>query len=245
MSNEKMMTMTAFRQATGASESTVGRWITRGLPCVRIPRAGGGRAQLFFPHDEALSWAAAHGNRTAQRQAIALAKKSTAAAANESPGPAANGKPSTPIMNVEDEGLIPALERLKRQEIESHRLLIRLKRAGDLNGVLAVSERHLAETKALAVLENAAVSFRTRIGELAPAAAMRDVFVKVVVGVKNNLLGVPNAVIPLILPYLKDEASARAIYKIIDDKIRGALRALKENRTPTPEPPPPPLHPGP
>ncbi|MDD2240643.1 MAG: hypothetical protein PHI93_08300 [Kiritimatiellae bacterium] len=230
MNNENILSMSAFRQKTGASEATVCRWLKKGLPCLRIPRAGGGRAQVFFDPSDALSWVAANGNRTARHKAIALANTTPEAAPNGSPGTAAASKPS-PADAGDDEGLLPALDRLRKQEIESHRLLIRLKRKGDLNAVLAVSERHLAETKALAVLENAAVQYETRMGELAPRAEMITAYERIMVSVKNSVLGIPSSVMPLIIPHLKDQNKAHDIMDLLDKATRGALRsAVQQGR---------------
>ena len=237
MSNtENILSMAAFREATGASEATVSRWLKRGLPCVRIARPSGGRAQVFFDTKEALSWAAAHGNKTAQQRAIALAHKSQVDAPDETPGTDAKDKASTSEPPGDDEGLIAALDRLKKQEIESHLLLLRMKRAGDLNGVLAVSERHLAETKALAVLENAAVQYRVRIGELGPRAEMRGVFERVIIGLKNMVLGLPSNVIPQIIPFLREPENAFEVQRIIDKAARDALRSVAERRDGTATP---------
>lgn len=227
MSNKNLLTMSAFMQATGASNATVSRWLKKGLPCLRIPRAGGGRAQVFFDPSDALSWVAAHGNRTARHKAIALANTTPEAATNGLPGTAAASKPSTDNA-PDDEGLLPALDRLRKQEIESHRLLIRLKRKGDLNAVLAVSERHLAETKALAVLENAAVQYETRLGELAPRAEMISAYERIMVSVKNAVLGIPSSVMPLIVPHLRDPQSAHEISRLLDARCRDALRSAAE-----------------
>lgn len=235
---ENLLTMAAFREATGASEATVSRWIKKGLPCHKVPRPGGGRPQVFFDKTDALSWAAANGNQTARHRAIALSKKATAAAPDESPGTAANGKPSKPELPGDGEGLIPALDRLKKQEIESHRLLIRMKRARDLNGVLAVSERHLAEVKALSTLENAAVQYRVRLGELGPVADMKAVFLKVITGLKNAVLGIPSAAVPLLMAHLKNPDDAQAVFAVLDRLVRDTLRTVAERRG-APEPPAP------
>jgi len=227
MSNKNLLTMSAFKEKTGASEATVCRWLKKGLPCLRIPRAGGGRAQVFFDPSDALSWVAAHGNRTARHKAIALANTTPEAAPNGSPGTAAASKPSTDDA-PDDEGLLPALDRLRKQEVESHRLLIRLKRKSDLNAVLAVSERHLAEVKALAVLESAAIQYQTRLGELAPRAEMISAYERIMVSVKNSVLGIPSSVMPLIIPHLRDQNKAHDIMAILDRATRDSLRSAAE-----------------
>jgi predicted DNA-binding transcriptional regulator AlpA len=233
--SENLLSMAAFREATGASDATVLRWVKKGLPCHKVPRPGGGRPQVFFDKTDSLSWAAAHGNQTARHRAIALSRKATAAAPDESPETAADGKPSKPELPGDDEGLIPALDRLKKQEIESHRLLIRMKRAKDLNGVLAVSERHLAEVKALSTLENAAVQYRVRLGELGPVADMKGVFLKVVTGLKNAVLGIPSAAVPRLAAHMKNPDSAQAVFAVLDRLVRDTLRDVAERKG-APEP---------
>lgn len=230
MKDKSLLSMPAFMQATGASNATVARWLKKGLPCLRIPRAGGGRPQVFFDPSDALSWVSAHGNKTARHRAIALANTTPEAAPNGSPGTATASKPSTDDAG-DDEGLLPALDRLRKQEIESHHLLIKLKRKGDLNAVLAVSERHLAEVKALAVLENAAVQYETRMGELAPRAEMISAYERIMVSVKNAVLGIPSSVMPLIIPHLKDQNKAHDIMAILDRATRDSLRsAVQQGR---------------
>lgn len=240
MSDENLLSMAAFREGTGASEATVSRWLKRGLPCVRIARQGGGRAQVFFDKIEALGWAAKHGSLTTRRKALALAGSIPAAAPDQTPGTDAEGKPSTAELPGADEGLLAALDRLKKQELASHRLLLRLKERGDLNAVLAVAETHLAETKALAVLENAAVQYRVRIGELGPRAEMQSVFERVIVSVKNAVLGIPSNVIPQLIPYLRDPEQVHGVHDILDRAARDALRAASERHTrPKLDQPPP------
>lgn len=230
MSNKNLLTMSAFMQATGASNATVARWLKKGLPCLRIPRAGGGRAQVFFDPSDALSWVSAHGNKTARHRAIAIANATAGTGSDDSPNAATASKPSTPDA-ADDEGLLCALGRLRTQEVESHHLLIRLKRKGDLNAVLAVSERHLAEVKALAVLENAAVQYETRLGELAPREEMITAYERIMVGVKNAVLGIPSSVMPLIIPHLKDQNKAHDIMAILDRATRDSLRsAVQQGR---------------
>lgn len=230
MSDENLLSMSAYQEATGASVATVGRWIKKGLPCQRIARPGGGRAQVFFDKTEALGWAVAHGNRTAQRKAIALAGRMPTAT-DKTPGTEANAKPSTAELPGDDEGLIAALGRLKKQELASHRLLMRLKERGDLNAVLAVSETHLQETKALAVLENAAVQFRVRSGELVEKTGMQNVFGRIIVSVKNAVLGVPSSAVPLLMPYLKDPEKAHDVFSILDRLCRNALQSASDRHS--------------
>lgn len=219
------MSLTAFSERTGASVSTVLRWCKRGLPVQRIPRPGGGRPALFFGPD-AVQWTAAHGNLTQRRKALALVNKSVpqATAAPASPASA----PSAPGTDADEEGLIAACERLRKQELATHKLLMSTKAAGDLHGATVLSERYTAECRALAHLEGAAVAHRVRIGELVLKSDIEGAYKRVLTGLKNNLMGIPSGVVPRLMAYLRDPNDAHAVRSILDEAIRGALRATAE-----------------
>lgn len=221
--SDNLMSMAAFREATGASESAVSRWLKKGLPCQRFARPGGGRAQVFFDQTAAMGWVALHGNQTQRRRAIALAQSVPDAGQADS-----KNKPSTP---QDEEGLVYAVERLKKQELASHRLLIRLKERGDLNAVLALQENHVKELRALAVLENSALQFRVRQGELVNYAASKAVYLKVITGIKNSVLGIPSSATLLLLPLLADPDRGKEVCAILDRLCRDALRSVADTRS--------------
>jgi hypothetical protein len=51
------------------------------------------------------------------------------------------------------------------------------------------------------------------------------------VGVKNAVLGIPSAVMPLIIPHLKDPNKAHDIMAILDKASRNALRNASKRST--------------
>ena len=222
-SEVEQLTFEGIRAMTGASPATVSRWVAKGCPHIRQPSGHGGRPILLFPKEDALSWIASHGNMTAARKAIALAGKS--------PGEGANIQ-AVDLAEIDAEGLLPCLARLRKTERATYRLLSRLKEKGDVGGATVLSERYVAETRALSALEAAAVQYRTRTGELGPRREMQGVFEKVIVGIKNAVLGIPSNVIPQLIPFLRDPEQAHEVHAIIDRASRDALRAVANKPRP-------------
>lgn len=180
---------------------------------------------LFFDPEEAKGWVALHGSQTQRRRALALTGSSAVAVTVPPPGE------DTKSDADEGEGLLPALERLKRQELETHRLLMRMKKEGSVAAVLALQDMHLAEIRALAKTESAAIDYRTRIGELGPVAELKAVSSRIIVTVKNAVLGIPSSAAPLLMPFLRDAEMAHQVYEILDRLCRDALRAASERHT--------------
>jgi phage terminase Nu1 subunit (DNA packaging protein) len=219
------------------SPSTLSRWVSKGLPCTRERTGHGGARRLLFNREAALRWIVENASLSSAQLARALTTKAT-------PEPTPEQATATPDPDsIDDEGLLPCLERLRKTERQTFLMLQRLKKAGDLGGVRVCGERYVNECRALVALEQAAVSYRERAGQLVNLADVQNTYSKVITGVKNNLLGVPAAVIPLLMPYLRDPANAGDVHRIIDERIRGALRGAAERRGGVepgkPEPPAP------
>ena len=215
----EMLTNEQIRALVNCSPATLSRWIKRGIPCHRETTGRGGAKRLLFDREAALRWVLENASLTSAQLARALTAKA-------SPEPTEPAAAEVNPDELDGEGVLSCLERLRRTERDSFRLLQKLKRAGDVGGIRVVAERYVAEVRALAHVERVAVDFQARSGELVNAAAVQGVYFKVITGLKNNLLGVPSSAIPLILPYLKDPDSAFEVHKIIDEKIRDALRAI-------------------
>lgn len=216
------LTAAALVALVGCSNSTLSRWVGAGLPHSREKTGHGGARRLLFKREDALRWIVENASLSSAQLAKALTAQASPKAAPE---------PTTGTLDAnaaEDEGLLPCLERLRKTERESFALLHRLKRSGEIAGVRVVGERYVNECRALVALERAAVDFQARRGELVNAAEARAVYMKVVTGIKNNLLGVPSSAIPLIMPYMNNPDCATTVHKIIDDKIRDALRAIEK-----------------
>jgi phage terminase Nu1 subunit (DNA packaging protein) len=208
----------------GCSNATLSRWIGKGLPCTREKTGHGGARRLLFNREAALRWIVENASISSAQLARALTTKAT-------PEPTPEQATATPDPDsIDDEGLLPCLERLRKTERETFLLLQRLKKAGDIGGVRIVGERFVGEARALVALEQAAVSYRERAGQLVNLADVQNTYSRVIEGVKNNLLGVPSAVIPLLMPYLRDPANAGDVHRILDARIRDALRGAAERR---------------
>lgn len=218
------MTSAELIKLVGASESTLSRWIKKGLPHQRQPTGHGGAKMFLFRRDDALRWIEENGGTGA-----ALLARS-ARSARSAPPPEAI-PPADELPNVDEldgEGLLECLARLQRTERETYQLLQRLKRAGDVSGVRLVSERYVAECRALSAIEQASLNYRLRIGELCVVSEVETMYSRVFVGVKNAVLGIPSSVMPLIIPHLRRPESAHEISRLLDARCRDALRGAAE-----------------
>jgi phage gp46-like protein len=207
----------------GCSNATLSRWIGKGLPHTRERTGHGGAQMLLFRREDALAWIEMNANTQAATAARAARK-----ANRPEPIPTAAELPN--VDELDGEGLLECLARLKRTERDSFRLLQKLKRAADVSGVRLVSERYTSECRALVALEQAATNYRLRNGELGNVADMKGVFLKVVTGLKNAVMGIPSAAIPQLMAHLKNPDSAQAVFGVLDRLVRDTLRDVAERR---------------
>jgi hypothetical protein len=218
-----------------------------------------GKAGLWFDKQIAMDWVANNGSLTAGRKAAAYANGGSAISeeVNASSPESHSSKLSKPDLSspaselfnriaepesakrvpvtidkvvAQEPGLLGNLERLKLQEYHTSAQLSIAKQANNVQLIITLSERHLHESKTLAALEQAALNFRMRIGELGPRAEMQNVFERVIVGIKNAVLGMPSAVIPQLIPYLRDPEQAHEVRAIIDKAARDSLRTVSDRR---------------
>ena len=241
-------------QEVGVKRLTVIRWVKKGLPCTRQKGGKGGRPEMIFDRETALQWGAANASLTASVKAKALNRQPNGEpdvhSSTESPtqnsfsqgssSPAVDTSENTkskrePVrINPEiarEPGLLGNLERLKAQEYHTSAQLSLAKQANNAGLIVVLSERHLHESKTLAALEQAALNYRIRMGELGPRAEMQSVFERVIVSVKNAILGLPSSVMPLLIPYLREPEKAHEVRTIIDKACRDSLHTASERHT--------------
>ena len=222
--SDDTLTASALLSLVGASNSTLSRWIKKGIPHQRAPTGRGGAPMLLFKLDDALEWIEM--NASTGAATMARAARSGKDANTPEAIPTAAELPN--VDELDGEGLLECLARLQRTERETYQLLQRLKRAGDVSGVRLVSERYVAECRALSAIEQAALNYRLRIGELCVVSEVETMYSRVFVGVKNAVLGIPSAVMPLINPHLRRPESAHEISRLLDARCRDALRGAAE-----------------
>ena len=179
---------------------------------------------LLFKLDDALEWIET--NASTGAATMARAARSGKDANTPEAIPTAAELPN--VDELDGEGLLECLARLQRTERETYQLLQRLKRAGDVSGVRLVSERYVAECRALSAIEQASLNYRLRIGELARVSDMESAYMRVLVSVKNAVLGIPANIMPLIIPHLRRPESAHEISRLLDARCRDALRSAAE-----------------
>ena len=222
----KTETLTAadLKKMVGASDSTLSRWIKKGLPHQRQPTGHGGAKMFVFRRDDALRWI----EENASTGAALLARSARSGSKSKNPEVIPDAAELPALDELDGEGLLECLARLQRTERDSFRLLQRLKKAGDVSGVRLVSERYVSECRALSAIEQAALNYRLRIGELVGVAETETMFSRIFVGVKNAVLGIPSSVMPLIIPHLRRPESAHEISRLLDARCRDALRSAAE-----------------
>ncbi len=224
MSKTKPLTAAALKTLVKVSEATLSRWIKKGIPHQRAPTGRGGAPMLLFKLDDALEWIEM--NASTGAATMARAARSGKDANTPEAIPTAAELPN--VDELDGEGLLECLARLQRTERETYQLLQRLKRAGDVSGVRLVSERYVAECRALSAIEQASLNYRLRIGELARVSDMESAYMRVLVSVKNAVLGIPANIMPLIIPHLRRPESAHEISRLLDARCRDALRGAAE-----------------
>ncbi len=220
----EMMTSAELIKLVGASDSTLSRWIKKGLPHQRQPTGHGGAKMFVFRRDDALRWI----EENASTGAALLARSARSGSKSKNPEVIPDAAELPALDELDGEGLLECLARLQRTERDSFRLLQRLKKAGDVSGVRLVSERYVSECRALSAIEQAALNYRLRIGELVGVAETETMFSRIFVGVKNAVLGIPSSVMPLIIPHLRRPESAHEISRLLDARCRDALRSAAE-----------------
>ena len=220
MSKTKPLTAAALKTLVKVSEATLSRWIKKGIPHQRAPTGRGGAPMLLFKLDDALEWIEM--NASTGAATMARAARSGKDANTPEAIPTAAELPN--VDELDGEGLLECLARLQRTERDSFRLLQRLKKAGDVSGVRLVSERYVSECRALSAIEQAALSYRLRVGELIRKADAEGAYMRVLVSLKNAVLGMPNAIMPIVIGYLKDPNKAHEVARIMDSKVRDILR---------------------
>ena len=214
------MTSAEIKSLVKVSDATLSRWVRKGIPHQKQPTGRGGAPMLLFNRDSALEWIET--NASTGAAIMARAARSGKDANTPEAIPTAAELPN--IDELDGEGLLECLARLQRTERDSFRLLQRLKKAGDVSGVRLVSERYVSECRALSAIEQAALNYRLRVGELIRTADAEGAYMRVLVGVKNAVLGMPNAIMPIVIGYLKDPNKAHEVARIMDSKVRDILR---------------------
>ena len=155
--SDDTLTASALLSLVGASNSTLSRWIAKGLPHSRETTGHGGARRLLFNRDSAMQWIVENASLSSAQLARALKTKAT-------PEPTPEPDTATPDPDsIDDEGLLPCLERLRKTERETFRLLQRLKRSGDIGGVRVVSEVETMYSRVFVGVKNAVLGIPSSV----------------------------------------------------------------------------------
>ena len=208
------------------SRQGIQAWVKAGCPtCGKAPSGKkGGRTSWLFNPSALMSWALAH-----NKNPKGLAGVAERAAQKSSPV----SKSTRPQLESADpellrkQGIVGALERARQQEMALS-VDVGRARANQLPPD-QISSLNAALTKLRAELrqqEMVGLEYQERAGELVDAKLMERTFVQIAHGVRERIMALPNQLVPVLRPYLKDPDESGKMHDEIKEAIIHALTAL-------------------
>ena len=202
--------------------------VADGCPTAGKAKTGkkGAPSWMFNP-TPFMSWMLAH-----NKNPKGLAGVAERAAQESGPAPKAD-RPQLESADPEllrKQGIIGALERARQQEMA---LSIDVGRAR-VNRLPPdqISSLNAALTKLRAELrqqEMVAIEFQERSGELVDAKLMERTFVQIASGVRERIMALPNQLVPVLRPYLKNPDESGVVHDEIRSAIIHALTSLPDD----------------
>ena len=144
------------------------------------------------------------------------------------PPPAGDGEAETEgevEIDEKSKGLEGALLRTEKMELRLYELEKAAVDNGDVRRAALLEKHRLAAAKGIAELREQVRVQMEKEGRLADADALESEYLKSITMAKNNILGVPSAAIPAIMPFLRDQNDAAAVEALLEGKLKDALRS--------------------
>ena len=211
------------------------RYITKlmgmGMPHAKRKSKKGGKRRIWYNYEECVLWMSTKGilSKTSKDQAAGeVAAGMAAQMSNSSDTNDSGPKLSSELLN--QVGMEGSLERLKLQEYNASRVIInKLKDNASQAQLDAAQKLHTRCAVALRQMEDAVLKHKYNKSVLVEYELMVQAWVRICVGIKNAVLGIPNACIPTASKLLTDkEAGPIQLSKILDEECRRALNALPD-----------------
>ena len=213
----------------GINRHTLKDWVKSGCPVAGKHKAGakGGRPLNLFNPSALMSWALAH-----NKNPKGLAGVAEQAAQNVTKSQTADGRTQLESADPEllrKQGIIGALERARQQEMALS-LDVGRARANHLPPD-QISSLNAALTKLRAELrqqEMVALDYQDRSGKLVDAMLMERTFDQIAHGVRERIMALPNQLVPVLRPYLKNPDESGVVHDEIKAAIIHALTSLPD-----------------
>lgn len=204
------------------------KMVADGLP-VAGRKATRGRPSWMFDPDAVAVWAAAAG-----RDIPAIAGEEIKQAVIEDV-PAQVDTPPAPVdtpPSQQDTDAEPIALQLQAERSQYQKLFSRFLRthAGDdAAGVAALAKAITLKSDALRRLELSVIEYQRKTGELVSVDLVTQKFYELASGTRERVMALPNELIPVLKPYLRDPDEVGQIKDIIDSAIRRALTVLPKS----------------
>ncbi len=223
-----MFSLPALAKEIGCNERQVRRWCNAGLPFTSVKGSHGGKPALRFEREGALLWIREHGSGKWSLEAGRLLakgggrKKKAGGKTSPVPGPEEKtGGGSSPLAKLEE-----AFEASSERFAEWNRQEARMMAEGRLREAKLCAQARAEAGKAVAQMQEQVMAAEKEIGTLVEAEEMEGRYLKVLNTVKNNVMGIPESVIPLLMPFLRDPEDAARVKDLMAGKVEDALRHI-------------------
>lgn len=206
-------------------------WEAKGLPFSTKKGRSGGKASHLYEKRQALEWLRDHASAKISQRARQVLKemdggnppedggKGEKKGSNPPPAPDRGGNSGS-----EGVGLEAAIRRMEAKEKRWSELGDRYLEAEDVTRAAMCDKQHIAMAKGLADLRSQYMEQERELGTLVNAADVAGLHLKVLTTLKNNILGVPNAMGPLVIPFLRNPEDAPAVVAAFEERLKDALR---------------------
>lgn len=223
----KTVTTKEICKQLGISVATLKRAVRDGCPVAKRSR---GKVSSRYNPTRVTAWFLAHGKNPKGIEGAAIKESMQNTPERRQEPSVAPQTPDRPDAGVISSlGLLGCLERVRQQERALHGTLINAIRAGATPGEIGAINRIItAKAAELRQLELAALEYQRKTGELVNAADVQRRFVELASGTRERVMAVPNNLMPVLRPFLKDPDDAGKVKDAIDDAIRHALTALPQ-----------------
>ena len=191
----------------------------------------GGKASHLYDKRTCLEWLRDHASAKISQRARQELERMDGGKPSREGGAAGIGGPkraSTPLpaaaSGAWEVGLDAAIRRMEAKEARWAELGDRYMEKEDVTRAAMCDKQHIAMAKGLADLRAQYMEQEKELGTLVNAADVAGLNMKVLTTLKNNILGVPNAMGPLVIPFLRNPEDAVKVVGLFDERLKDALR---------------------
>lgn len=227
-----------LRALLGCSRAQVTAWEKAGLPFTAT-KGKGGKPAHSYDRGGALAWVRKNGSKSFAFKAGELLDKARQTPVEgggkgaKSGGGAGRTGRTGGESEAESDGEKTIVEKLEETLAESYARFLEwnarekvLLANGQLREAAGCAKARAEAGKAVVQLGEQVTAAAKEMGLLIVAAEAEEVYAKVLTGLRNNVLGVPDSAVPLLMPLLRDADKAEEARQILTRLTEEALREI-------------------